>query len=107
MDSIKQLTSEGKMEESKVAARLEKLVKKLPDSFLDDVKISDEKTLRDKIVALSKEIEDVKETQKADRTLSALKEQLKDLNGGYNDLKKEKTNRLQFIILTLEERGKL
>ncbi len=95
------------MEESKRKATMEKLNKKLPESFIDDVKVADEKNLRDKIVQLSKEVEDLDDTKKSDPTLNALKEQLKDLAGGYRDAKKDRTDRLKFILLTLEERGKL
>lgn len=95
------------MEESKRKSTMEKLTKKLPDSFLDDVKVADEKSLRDKIVQLSKEVEDCDEEKKNDSKLNALKEQLKDLNGGYKDARKDRTDRLKYIILTLEERGKL
>jgi len=95
------------MEESKRKATIEKLNKKLPESFIDDVKVADEKSLRDKIVQLSKEVEDIDETKKSDPTLNTLKEQLKDLAGGYRDAKKDRTDRLKFILLTLEERGKL
>lgn len=95
------------MEESKRKNTLEKLMKKLSESFVDDVKVADEKTLRDKIVQLSKEIEDIEEAKKADATLNSLREQVKDLAGAYKDAKKEKTDRLKYVILTLEERGKL
>jgi hypothetical protein len=95
------------MEESRRDAEMDKLVKKLPESFVDDVRASDEKTLRDKIVNLSSELEEAVETQKADSTLKALKEQLKDLNGSYNDVKKEKRNRIKYVLMTLESRGKL
>ena len=95
------------MEESKRDVEMDKLVKKLPESFVDDVRASDEKTLRDKVVNLSSELEEAIETQKSDATLNALKEQLKDLNGGYNDVKKEKRNRIKYVLMTLESRGKL
>jgi hypothetical protein len=95
------------MEDSKKQDLFDKLTKKLAESFVDEVRGLDEKSLRDRVVTLSKELEDVRDEQKEDKTLNALKEQLKDLNGGYNDLKKEKTNRLKYLILTLENRGKL
>lgn len=86
---------------------LERLMKKLAESFVDDVRVSDEKTLRDKIVQLSKEIEDIEEAKKTDANLNSLREQVKDLAGAYKDAKKEKTDRLKYIILTLTERGKI
>lgn len=95
------------MEDSKRKDLIEKLNKKLPESFVDDVRAADEKSLRDKIVELSKQVEDVVESMKNDNTLNSLKEQVKDLSGGYNDVKKEKRSRLKYILLTLEERGKL
>lgn len=95
------------MEESKRQATLEKLQKHLAESFVDDVRVADEKAMRDKIVQLSKELEDHDEIKKNDSTLNALKEQVSDLNGGYKDARKEKSNRLKYVILTLEERGKL
>lgn len=95
------------MEESKRKDTLDKLNKKLPESFVDDVRVADEKSLRDKIVELTKEIESVNDAMESDTKLQVLKEQVKDLSGGYTDVKKEKRNRLKFIILTMQERGKL
>lgn len=95
------------MEESKRKEAIEKLLKKLPESFVDDVKIADEKTLRDKIINLTKEVEDIDDKKKNDSTLNHLKEQVKDLNGGYKDARKERTDRVKFILFALEERGKL
>lgn len=95
------------MEESKRQNALDKLTTKIVESFLDEVKVSDEKTLRDKIIQLSKEVEDLDEIKKNDATLNALKEQMRDLGGGYRDARKEKTNKLKYVILTLQERGQL
>lgn len=104
----KQVTKKGiKMEELRRKSKMEKLTKKLSDTFLDEIKVAGEATLRDKVVQLSKEVEDLDEIKRNDATLNALKEQMKDLSGGYKDARKDKTDRLKFIILTLEERGKL
>jgi polynucleotide 5'-kinase involved in rRNA processing len=96
-----------KSRQENIDAVMEKLMKKLPDSFVSSVRAGDERTLKDLVVNLSKEIEDVREQQKEDSTLNALKEKMKDLNGGYQDVKKEKTNRLKFILMSLESKGKL
>jgi transketolase len=60
-----------------------------------------------KVVELSKEVEDVEERKKNDATLNDLKEDLKALAGGYNDLKKEAKKKIQYLLLLLESRGKL
>jgi len=95
------------MEETRRKATLEKLTKSLEETFVDDVRVADEKTLRDRIVRLSKEIEDLDESKKTDKNLNTLKDQASDLSGAYKDAKKEKTTRLKYVILTLEERGNL
>ena len=95
------------MEETKRKATLEKLSKKIEETFVDDIRTADEKNLRDKIVQISKQLEDHDETKKNDGTLNNLKEQVADLNGGYRDARKEKSDRLKYVILTLEERGNL
>lgn len=95
------------MEEQKRRDTLDKLENSIEETFVDEVRVADEKLLRDKIVNLSKEIEDVEESKRTNTTLNSLKEQMKDLSGGYKDLKKQKNARLKYVILTLEERGKL
>lgn len=95
------------MEKTKKAVALEKLSKQLSEVFVDEVRAADVKALKEKIVQLSKEIEDIEEAKKSDTRLNTLKEEIKDLAGAYRDAKKEKAARLKYVILTLEERGDL
>lgn len=95
------------MEESLKKDRIQKLERKLTETFIDEVRGLDEKGLRDKIVNLSKEIEDIDRAKEADADLAALKDKVKELAGAYFDAKKDKTNKLKYVLLLLEEKGKL
>jgi len=84
-----------------------KLEKQLDPSFAIEVQKADEPALKNLVLSLAQDVEVIEETKKADATLNALKEDLKDLSGGYRDAKKDKTNRLKYILMVLEGRGKL
>ncbi len=93
--------------ESKKQKNIERLEKALPEHFVDSVRASNESHLKDMIVTLSQEIENIDEMMKSDPTLQSLREQIKDLSGGYRDAKRDKQNRLKYILAVLESKGKL
>ncbi len=95
------------MEESLKKDRIQRLEKKLTETFIDEVNGLDEKGLRDKVVTLSKEIEDIERAKEADADLAALKDRVKELAGAYSDAKKDKSNKLKYVLFLLEEKGKL
>jgi len=107
MDKFEQLNKENEMDAAVLDEKLKKAEKKLDDMFVSEIKVADLAKLKEMIVKFSKEVEEIESAKAADPTLNSLKEQLKDLNGGYNDARKEKKNRLQYIILKMQERGML
>lgn len=83
--------------------KLDKLETKLSTDFVLEIKKnSNPESLKDHVVKLSKEIEDIEELMKADAKLQTLKEQLKDLSSGYRDVKKEKNQRRKYVLLTMK-----
>lgn len=85
----------------------EKLQKKLGDDLASEYAGSATERLKEHVVTLSKDMEYILDQMKNDSKLNTLKEQVKDLSGGYRDAKKEKNTRLQFILMVLQERGAL
>jgi len=86
-------------------AKKRKLEKKLGADLSVELQKSSNDRLKDLVVNLSKEIEKIEQEKEADAKLAKLKEMLKDLSGGYNDARKEKKIRLQYCLMTLQERG--
>lgn len=95
------------MEAHELDEKLVDLRKNLEDTFIDEIKVSAPEKLKEQIVQLSKRIEDIDMEKKKDQKLRALKSQTSDLNGGYRDTKKAVTKKLQYILLTLQERGSI
>jgi hypothetical protein len=95
------------MEESQNALKMQKLEKQLEETFVDEVRAASNENLMDRVINLSKEVEDNQNDKKNDGKLNSLKDDVKALAGGYNDLIKDKKKRIQLILLLLEERGKL
>jgi uncharacterized coiled-coil DUF342 family protein len=95
------------MDARELDEKVRKLEKKLEDTFIKETKASNNEAIREEIVKLSKRLEDIDQEKKADGKLNTLKEDLKDLNGGYRDAKKAVSTKVQYLILTLTERGNL
>lgn len=82
-----------------------KLEKKIGADVAKEMQASDGAKLKEVVVSLSKDIENIETAKADDGKLNTLKEQLKDLNGAYGDARKEKKQKLQYAILLLQERG--
>lgn len=87
--------------------KMNKLTKKLNEDFVTEVNHSQTDQLQKLVVTLSNEIKEINDSKKADVALGKLKEDLKDLNGGYRDAKKERQVRIEYILLALQGRGAL
>lgn len=87
--------------------KLRSLGKSIDESFVDSVRGLPSDDIKSKIVELNQTMNEQKELQKEDVKLNELKEQVKALNGGYNDIIKEKKKRLNYLLLLLETRGKI
>jgi len=95
------------MEAQELDEKIQDLRKKLDDLFTDEIKTLDNDALKEKIVQLSKQVEDVDQEKAKDGKLKQLRTQKSDLEGGYRDRKKEIDRRRQYALLTLQERGGL
>lgn len=95
------------MDAQELDDKLQTLRKKLDDNFVDSVKAKQNDDLREMIVGLSKEIQDVDQEKAKDNTLKTLRTQKSDLEGGYRDKKKFVDQKRQYVLLTLQERGNL
>ena len=93
------------MEASDFDNKKHKLEKKLGADLSVELGKSSNDRLKELIVNLSKEIEQIEQERDADAKLQELKEMLKDLNGGYSDAKKDRKIRLQYCLMLLQERG--
>lgn len=87
--------------------KVNKLEGKLPDSFVDEVKMSSADKLHQVLAEVSNKIGDIKKQQKEDATLNALKEQVKDLSGGYRDVRKIEELKQEYVLSMMKERGML
>lgn len=90
------------MEKTATERKIEKLEKKLDVDFKIEVQKSGVAELNSKVVELSKRIQEVDDDKQNNVTLQSLKEQLKDLNGGYSDARKAIKNKLEYILATLK-----
>lgn len=92
------------MSDEAVQRRIDKLEKKLTDTFVAEARTSSKDKLEEKIVTLSKEIEAIEDAREADTKLTVAKEMVKDLAGAYGDARKEKKAKLTYILLTLKQK---
>ena len=88
-------------------SRILKLASKLDSDFTTEANSMADDKVKDMIVNLSKQVEDLQEQKKNDSQIKVLAEDLKDLRGGYTDLIKPLKQKTQYLLLLLEDRGKL
>lgn len=86
---------------------IDKLIKKLPTGFADDVAGFNEQQLKDAVLQSEANIRRVEQERDADEKLAGAKELLKDLNGPYRDAIGAQRAKIAYLMHTLEERGKL
>ena len=93
------------MEKTKLEKKMEKLEKKLETDFRVEVQRSSGAQLKEKIVNYSKAIQEIEDAKDADEKLNALKEQIKDLSGGYRDAKKAIKDKLEYVLGVMKTNG--
>jgi hypothetical protein len=93
------------IENSQLEQKLEKLKAKLPESFLDEVKVMNENGMKDTALKYAKEMENIDDNRKADSKLQAIIEQKKDLDAGYKDAKKFSRMKMQYVLATMKLNG--
>lgn len=82
-----------------------KWAKLLPDTFKDSAPTMKESELRDEIYKAEKAIVAVEHEMDNDAKLKVLKEDLKDLQGGYRDEIKTEQAKIKYSLYVLKNRG--
>ncbi len=82
-----------------------KLLDKVPQSVADAIPSMKEEELRERIVACEALIVDLESGQDSSARIKALKEELKDLVGGFRDTKKAEEATIKYCIWTLRKQG--
>lgn len=95
------------MDAQELDNKLQDLKKKLDDLFTDEIKVLGADALKEKVVQLSKQVEEVEQEKAKDGKLKQLRSDKSDLEGGYRDKKKLIDRQRQYVLLTLQERGNL
>lgn len=95
------------MGKKKFATKSEKLEKAVGENFAEEFRSAADERVKDKIVDLSKEIEQQLASKKDNQKRIELAAQVSALNGGYNDLIKKMKTEIKFLLDILESRGKL
>ena len=86
---------------------IDKILKKLPSGFADDVAGYDEAQVKAAVLQSEANIRRVEQEREADEKLAGAKEILKDLNGPYRDAISAQRAKISYLLHVLEERGKL
>lgn len=86
---------------------INKLIAKLPPGFVDDAAGMDGNKLRAEIIKAETSLREVDAAMKADEKLAGAREIVKDIVGGYNDVKKAQRAKIAYVLHVLEERGEL
>ena len=82
-----------------------KIEKKLGSNVATELRALSTDKIRDMIINLSNEMADNEALKKDDVVRSRLMEDLKAINDGYGDIKKDKVLRVQYLLATLTDRG--
>jgi hypothetical protein len=85
--------------------KMEKLEKNLDTDFKVSVQQMSADQAKNLVVALSQEVQTIDTAKAEDDTLNALKEQVKDLAGGYRDARKLPATKLQYVLAIMKENG--
>lgn len=86
---------------------LRKTLEKSEKEFLDQVKASNEAKLKEDFFKLTKAVEDLLSEKDNHKELRQLKAGVSALNGGFRDRKKAFALKIQYLLLTLQDRGQL
>jgi len=82
-----------------------KLLDKVPGPVADAIPSMKEDELRERIVNCEASIVDIEKGQDDSDRISALKDELKDLVGGFRDAKKAEEATIKYCIYTLRKQG--
>lgn len=85
----------------------QKMLRVLNDTVVEELEASAEEDLRKTIARCERNIAEQEEARRADRALSAAKEQVKDLGAAYSDAIKFQRAKQRLAAHLLEAKGKL
>ena len=97
--------SKGKFKMSKDNEFPKKLLDKVPSNLVDTIPTMKEEELRERIVACEAAVVDLEEAQEDSDRIKVLKEELKDLLGGFRDAKKAEEATIKYCIWALKNQG--
>jgi hypothetical protein len=95
------------MDTTDLEKKRDKLAGKIDAEFVETSLSMQDGQIKDMVVSMSKELEDLKLKKKEDPKISSLAADLKALRDGYKDLINPIKFKIQFLLVLLEERGKL
>jgi hypothetical protein len=87
--------------------KIEKIIKKLPTGFVDEVGAMKKQQLRDMIIQCETNIRAVELERDSDEKLNGAKELVKDYSGPYRDAMAAQRAKIAYVLHVLEERGEL
>lgn len=86
---------------------IKKIIPKLPVGYLDEAAGMDGDKLRSEIIKAETALREMEMSQKADEKLTGAREIVKDIVGGYNDVRKAQRAKIAYTLHVLDERGEL
>jgi hypothetical protein len=93
------------LDKTALERKLEKLMDKLEEDFVDEVRKLKPEQLKEKAIGYAKELERIEDEKKAHAEYQAAKSALSDLNKGFNETKKYAKLRMQFVLAVMQEKG--
>lgn len=86
---------------------IEKILKKLPAGFADEIASYNKQRLKDAVLQSETNIRAVEQEREQDEKLKGAKEIVKDLNGPYREAIGAQRAKIAYLLHVLEERGEL
>lgn len=90
-----------------MADKLKSLISKLPTGYQEEADTMSADELRAEIVKAEASVREVEASMAADTKLTAARELVKDLSGGYNDAKSAQRAKIGYALHILDEKGEL
>lgn len=99
------MSIKGKLSPEAASELLSKLTEKMGADVATELRAHSSEKIKELIIDLGKQVQEIDEEKRGDAMRSKLMEDLKFINGGYRDLKKDRTNRIDFLLALLTDRG--
>lgn len=83
----------------------EKLAKKLPDGFAENISSMSEEEIRKKIVEFEGNVYNVQNELEGNEEIARMKAELKEATAPFRERKKEEAAKITYALFVLDERG--